>query len=168
MHPSRPEIQTGTHPYDGTLFKCTGQGKKICREDTCMYERGVLLFESASNIHCCLKQTHHTFPSRNWWSSALKVVPPLLLHPWGKAPSEHPARNITLNKPCGFPAPRSVPYPAGCGCNEEGNEGQRVVSVTLVSAVGKGTCSEGTWPAPRVQDMEKEVASTSEQARKIM
>lgn len=163
---SQPEIQTRTHPYNRTLFKCTGQGKKISTEDTCTYERRGLLFESASNIHCCLKQPHHTLPSRNWWSSALEDIPPLLLPPWGKAPSKHPTRNITLDKPCGFPAARSVPYLAGCGCNEGSNEGQRVVSVTLVNAAGKGTCSEGIWP--RVQDMEEEVASTSEWARKIM
>lgn len=42
MRPSQPGTQTGTLPYNRTLFKCTGQGREISAKDTCTFERAPL------------------------------------------------------------------------------------------------------------------------------
>ena len=121
MHPSQPGTQIGTLPYNRTLFKCTGQGRKISTKDTCTF------FGSASSVHCCLKQPRHTLPSRKWRSSALKVVRLLFLPPWGKASPELPTwtiRNCTLEKKCGFPGPKSLPYPVGVAAMREAMKGK--------------------------------------------
>lgn len=166
MHPSQPETQTGTH--NRTLFICTGWERKppqripapMGGEGFSLGQRATPTAVSSSHIILSLPETSEVL---HWKLFHLYFY----LHGGRLLQNTQLGQPETLPWKKPFPVPRSLPYPAGCGCNEGSNEGQRVVSVTLLSAAVKGTCSEGTWPVPRLQETEEEVASTSEWATKI-